>query len=87
MGDVTIPRIMTEKPRCHIHSKNRYQTEKRRVKFGLELYASVTFYRRIAKQTNSSFFKKPSEGPMGPFMCTVAHGQRVLRDLQESNMF
>ena len=46
MGDVTIPRIISEKPRCHIHSKNliavesnRRQTDKRRVDFRLDLYA------------------------------------------------
>ena len=35
MGDITIPRIMTEKPRHHlpILKSNRHQTEKRRVKF------------------------------------------------------
>ena len=46
MRDVTIPRIISEKPRCNIHSKNviavesnRRQTKKRRVEFRLDLYA------------------------------------------------
>ena len=28
------------------------------------MLAFVTFYKRIAKQTNLSFYKKPREGPM-----------------------
>ena len=89
MGNVTIPRIMTENPDVIfiVKTLNLRQTENRRVKFRLALYASVTFYKRIAKQTNSSFFKKQSEVPWDHACVPLRTTKHVIRDLQENNMF
>ena len=65
MGDVTIPRNMTEKPRCRKPpfygqlSSNREAQSKVQVIVVCVCY----FLQKNRKQTNSSFFKKPAKVP------------------------
>ena len=90
MGDVAITRIMTESRDVIsiVKTLNCRQNEKRRVKFRLELYMSITFTKESQNKrihcSSRSQVKVPWE-----HACVLlhAHDQHVIRDLQESNMF